>query len=203
MGSSEGLMRMASSQGEEHQSLSLEGQLLLAMPTIGDPRFERSVIFICSHSPEGAMGLIVNRPFEGLTFRELLEQLEIEVSEPVVDIPIQVGGPVETGRGFVLHSTDFIQDTSLVVTERIALTATVDILKAIAEGGGPRHRLLLLGYAGWAPGQLEAEIQANGWLTAPADESLIFETPLPDIWPRAMRMLGVDISMLSGSMGHA
>ena len=149
------------------------------------------------------MGLIVNRPFEGLTFRELLEQLEIEVSEPVVDIPIQVGGPVETGRGFVLHSTDFIQDTSLVVTERIALTATVDILKAIAEGGGPRHRLLLLGYAGWAPGQLEAEIQANGWLTAPADESLIFETPLPDIWPRAMRMLGVDVSMLSGSMGHA
>ncbi len=188
---------------QEQESLSLEGQLLLAMPGIGDPRFERSVIFVCSHSAEGAMGLIVNRPFEGLTFRELLEQLEIEVSEPVVDIPIQVGGPVETGRGFVLHSTDFIQDTSLVVTERIALTATVDILKAIAEGGGPRHRLLLLGYAGWAPGQLEAEIQANGWLTAPADESLIFETPLPDIWPRAMRMLGVDVSMLSGSMGHA
>ncbi len=188
---------------QERDSLSLEGQLLLAMPGIGDPRFERSVIFVCSHSAEGAMGLIVNRPFEGLTFRELLDQLEIEVGEPVVDIPIQVGGPVETGRGFVLHSTDFIQDTSLVVTERIALTATVDILKAIAEGSGPRHRLLLLGYAGWAPGQLEAEIQANGWLTAPADESLIFETPLPDIWPRAMRMLGVDVSMLSGSMGHA
>ena len=196
-------MRMVPPHEQEQDSLSLEGQLLLAMPGIGDPRFERSVIFICSHSAEGAMGLIVNRPFEGLTFRELLEQLEIEVSEPVVDIPIQVGGPVETGRGFVLHSTDFIQDTSLVVTERIALTATVDILKAIAEGGGPRHRLLLLGYAGWAPGQLEAEIQANGWLTAPADESLIFETPLPDIWPRAMRMLGVDVSMLSGSMGHA
>ncbi len=196
-------MRMVPPREQEQESLSLEGQLLLAMPGIGDPRFERSVIFVCSHSAEGAMGLIVNRPFEGLTFRELLEQLEIEVNEPVVDIPIQVGGPVETGRGFVLHSTDFIQDTSLVVTERIALTATVDILKAIAEGGGPRHRLLLLGYAGWAPGQLEAEIQANGWLTAPADESLIFETPLTDIWPRAMRMLGVDVSMLSGSMGHA
>ncbi|RMF70598.1 MAG: YqgE/AlgH family protein [Alphaproteobacteria bacterium] len=196
-------MRMVPPHEQEQESLFLEGQLLLAMPGIGDPRFERSVIFVCSHSAEGAMGLIVNRPFEGLTFRELLDQLEIEVSEPVVDIPIQVGGPVETGRGFVLHSTDFIQDTSLVVTERIALTATVDILKAIAEGGGPKHRLLLLGYAGWAPGQLEAEIQANGWLTAPADESLIFETPLPDIWPRAMRMLGVDVSMLSGSMGHA
>ncbi|RMF13016.1 MAG: YqgE/AlgH family protein [Alphaproteobacteria bacterium] len=181
----------------------LEGQLLLAMPAMGDPRFERAVVFVCSHSEEGAMGLIVNRPFQGLTFRELLEQLDIEVGEPVVDIPIQVGGPVETGRGFVLHSTDFIQETSLVVTETIALTATVDILKAIAEGKGPRHRLLALGYAGWAPGQLEAEIQANGWLTAPADEELIFNTPLEDIWPRAMQMLGVDVSMLSSAMGHA
>lgn len=181
----------------------LEGQLLLAMPGMMDSRFDRTVIYVCSYTDEGAMGLVVNRHLNSLTFSELLEQLEIEVDEPVSDIPVHAGGPVETGRGFVLHSTDYIQDSSLVVSESIALTATVDILKAIAEGRGPRHRLLALGYAGWSSGQLDQEIQSNGWLTCPANEQLIFETGPEDMWPRAMSMMGIDISMLSSHAGHA
>lgn len=181
----------------------LEGQLLLAMPGMMDPRFDRTVIYVCSYTEEGAMGLVVNRYLNSLTFSELLEQLDIEVEEPVSDIPVHAGGPVETGRGFVLHSTDYIQDSSLVVSESIALTATVDILKAIAEGRGPRYRLLALGYAGWSPGQIDQEIQNNGWLTCPANEQLIFETSPDDMWPRAMSMMGIDVSMLSSHAGHA
>jgi len=181
----------------------LEGQLLLAMPGMTDPRFDRSVIYVCSYSEEGAMGLVVNRHLTSLTFRELLEQLEIEADEPIHDIPIHAGGPVETGRGFVLHSTDFVQDSSLVVSDSIALTATVDILKAIAEGRGPRHHLLALGYAGWSPGQIDEEIQNNGWLTCAADEHLVFHTKPEEMWPRAMAMMGVDVSMLSSHAGHA
>jgi len=181
----------------------LEGQLLLAMPGMMDPRFDRTVIYVCSYTEEGAMGLVVNRHLDSLTFSELLEQLEIEVDAPIRDIPVHAGGPVETGRGFVLHSTDYIQDSSLVVSESIALTATVDILKAIAEGRGPRYRLLALGYAGWSPGQLDQEIQNNGWLTCPANEQLIFETGPDEMWPRAMAMMGIDVSMLSSHAGHA
>ena len=181
----------------------LEGQLLLAMPNIGDPRFERTAIYLCSHSADGAMGLVVNRSIQNLTFRQLLDQLGIEVSEPIADIPIHAGGPVETGRGFVLHSADYVQDTTLIVSETVALTATVDVLRAIAQGEGPRHHILALGYAGWAAGQLETEIQANGWLSVRADEEILFNTELEDKWPRAMAMLGVDLSMLSTDAGHA
>lgn len=181
----------------------LEGQLILAMPGMTDPRFERAAIFLCSHSHEGAMGLVINRHLLSLTFSELLEQLEIDVNGPVLDIPVHAGGPVETGRGFVLHTADYVQDSTLVVSETVALTATVDILKAIAEGGGPRHRILALGYAGWAPGQLEHEIQENGWLSCPADEELVFATEPDDMWPRAMAMMGIDVSMLSSLSGHA
>lgn len=181
----------------------LEGQLLLAMPGMTDPRFDRSVVYICSYSEEGAMGLVINRHLTSLTFRELLEQLEIEAEEPIRDIPIHAGGPVETGRGFVLHTTDYIQESSLVVSEHIALTATVDILKAIAEGHGPRHHLLALGYAGWSPNQLDEEIQNNGWLTCSANEELVFQTEPESMWPKAMAMMGVDISMLSSHAGHA
>ncbi|MFQ5347953.1 MAG: YqgE/AlgH family protein [Rhodothalassiaceae bacterium] len=181
----------------------LEGHLLLAMPGMPDSRFERAVIYICSYTEDGVMGLVINRLLGGLTFRELLEQLDIEVEEPISDLPIHAGGPVETGRGFVLHSTDYIQDSTLVVSETVALTATVDILKAIAEGRGPRHRILALGYAGWGAGQLEREIHANGWLTCPVDEELIFGTEPENMWPRAMAMMGVDVSMLSSLSGHA
>jgi putative transcriptional regulator len=181
----------------------MTGQFVLAMPTMPDPRFARSLIYICTHSAEGAMGLIVNRGFDGLDFQGLLDQLDIEVGEVVRDVPIHAGGPVETGRGFVLHSADFVQDSTLIVSETVALTATVDILRELAAGRGPRHALLALGYAGWAPGQLDDEIARNGWLTAEADDEILFNTELEDKYPRTMAMLGIDISMLSGDAGHA
>ncbi|HXQ04746.1 MAG TPA: YqgE/AlgH family protein, partial [Bradyrhizobium sp.] len=149
----------------------LDGQLLIAMPVMGDPRFERSVIYLCAHSSEGAMGIIVNRPAGSIDFPELLVQLDIIKKVDQIKLPenaetmkVLKGGPVDTGRGFVLHSSDFfIKDATLRIDDGICLTATVDILKAIARGAGPKHAILALGYAGWAPGQLENEIQDNGW----------------------------------------
>lgn len=149
------------------------------------------------------MGLVINRPVDNLDFEQLLEQLSIDVSEPVVDTPIHAGGPVETGRGFVLHSADYVQESTLIVSETVALTATVDILRSMAVGKGPRHQLLALGYSGWGAGQLEHEIRANAWINAPADDEVIFNTLMDDKWPRAMAMLGIDISMLSTEAGHA
>ncbi|MCJ9427632.1 YqgE/AlgH family protein [Kordiimonas marina] len=184
-------------------STYLDNKLLLAMPGMLDPRFDRSVIYVCSHDSEGAMGLIINQPFDGLSFPDLLEQLEIDVKGQAPDITIHHGGPVEPGRGFVLHSADYVQESTLVVSERLALTATVDVLRAIAEGTGPKHHLLALGYAGWGAGQLEQEIQSNSWLTAEADDEIIFNTELEQKWPRAMAMLGVNVSMLSAETGHA
>lgn len=182
---------------------SLEGKLLLAMPGMTDPRFERSVIYICAHSDDGAMGLIINQPDDYITFPELLTQLDIETENPREDVMVHVGGPVEAGRGFVLHTADFVQDSTLIVSETIGLTATVDILKAIAAGTGPQRSLLALGYAGWAPGQLENEIRANGWLHVDPDEDLVFGGDLESKWPLAMSKLGVDISLLSAEAGHA
>lgn len=186
-----------------HDEGYLTGQLLLAMPAMEDPRFTRSVIYVCAHTSEGAMGLVVNRLNSSIAFPALLEQLNIETRGPVPPVPIYGGGPVEMGRGFVLHSADYVQESTLVVSETIALTATVDILTAIAESRGPRSNLIALGYAGWGPGQLEEEIQKNGWLTAEADLDLVFHTDIHMKWPRAMAKLGVDISMLSSLAGHA
>ena len=181
----------------------LEGQLLIAMPTMGDPRFERTVIYLCAHSAQGAMGLVVNKLATQITFRELLEQLSIETPEVRRDMRVHFGGPVETGRGFVLHSNDYQQDSTLMVGDAVGLTATVDILRAIAEGAGPQQGLLALGYAGWAPGQLDSEIQANGWLNAPADPELLFDGELDTKWERALNKVGVDVSFLSTDAGHA
>ncbi len=181
----------------------LEGQFLIAMPTIGDPRFERTVIYMCAHSANGAMGLVVNKLVDHITFPELLRQLKIDEGPDADHIRVHFGGPVETGRGFVLHSTDYLQSTTLKVASDLGLTATVDILKAMAEGSGPRHSLLALGYAQWGPGQLESEIQANGWLHADAELDILFETALDQRWPRAVAKLGFDISMLSTQAGHA
>jgi putative transcriptional regulator len=187
------------------QSAYFEGQLLVAMPSIEDPRFERSVIFLCSHSAEGAMGLIVNRQLPGLTFNMLMSQLELEGKAADEKRPIYAGGPVETGRGFVLHSAEFRQDSTLVIGEAssIALTATVDILKALADGQGPKQAIIALGYAGWAAGQLDRELTKNGWLTAEASPHLLFETPDEQKWPRAIESLGISVSLLSGEAGHA
>ncbi len=189
----------------EHSSEAgyLEGQMLIAMPTIGDPRFERSVIYMCAHSPAGAMGLVVNRALDTITFTDLLSQLGIEPTDPAQNITVHFGGPVESGRGFVLHSTDYVQESTLVVGDDVGLTATLDVLRSIATGQGPRRSLLALGYAGWAPGQLDAEIQANGWLHIPADEELIFGSNLAEKWPAAVAKLGIDITLLSSEAGHA
>ncbi len=184
-------------------STFLDSKLLLAMPSMTDPRFERSVIYMCSHDSSGAMGLVINQAFSNLSFEGLLEQLDIETDGSAPDIPVHSGGPMEPGRGFVLHSADFVQESTLIVSETLALSATVDILQAMAAGGGPRNHLLALGYAGWSAGQLEQEIQANAWLTSEADEEIVFHTELEQKWPRAMAMLGVNVSMLSSEAGHA
>ena len=181
----------------------LTGQLLIAMPQMSDPRFAHAVIYLCAHNADGAMGLVLNKGVEKPTFPDLLKQLKIEPAENADPINVMFGGPVETGRGFVLHSADYLQDATLLVDHQVGLTATLDILKDIAVGGGPRHKLLMLGYAGWGPGQLDAEIQANGWLNAPADEALIFDHDLDTKWDRALAKLGVDGAMLSGDAGHA
>ncbi len=187
----------------EDHDLNLRGRLLIAMPTIGDERFERTVIYMCAHSPEnGAMGLVINKPMPGVDFRELFEQLEI--GDIVIDqLPVQYGGPVETARGFVLHSTDYGSTDGTAVTEDISLTATLDILRAIATGRGPAQRLLALGYSGWAPGQIEAEIRANGWLVVDADNALVFGKDMAGKWSQALARLGVDSANLSGQAGHA
>jgi putative transcriptional regulator len=181
----------------------LTGQLLVAMPQMRDPRFARSVIYMCAHSADGAMGLVVNRRVGSITFDDLLQQLEIGPNRRNDDIRVHFGGPVEQGRGFVLHSSDYLQSGTMRVDDQVALTATLDILKEMAAGGGPRRSLLALGYAGWGPGQLDAEIQANGWLSVPADEELLFDDNLDDKWERAITKIGVDFSMLSGDAGHA
>jgi putative transcriptional regulator len=189
--------------GEISDDPYLTGQLLIAMPGMSDERFARSVIYMCAHSPEGAMGLVLNQVLESLSFCDLLEQLEIEDVDQGKTIPVHFGGPVESGRGFVLHTADYSQEATLPVGGEMALTATMDILKAIAKGAGPRRSLLALGYAGWGPGQLESEIRANGWLQVPSDDDLVFGPDFSKKWERAIAKLGIDPSMLSDSAGHA
>jgi putative transcriptional regulator len=187
----------------EEQSPYLVGQLLVAMPGMGDPRFEKTVIYLCAHNADGAMGLVVNRAMEELTFPDMLEQLGIDVTGNSPSINIHFGGPVESGRGFVLHSSDYLRDATMVVDDDVALTATLDILKAIAGGGGPVQSLLALGYAGWGPGQLDGEIMSNGWLSVDADADLVFGDDLDGKWERAMKKIGIDPRMLSDEAGHA
>ena len=181
----------------------LSGKLLIAMPGLTDPRFAKTVIYLCAHSPEGAMGLVVNRVLDTLSFPDLLEQLGIDSSGVTNKINIHFGGPVESGRGFVLHSDDYNQESTMVVASSVALTATVDILRAIAMDNGPHRCLLALGYAGWGPGQLDSEIKANGWLHVAADDDLIFDDGFDSKWDRAMAKLGIDPRMLSNEAGHA
>jgi putative transcriptional regulator len=182
----------------------LSGKFLVAMPQMGDPRFERTVIYLCAHTAEGAMGLVVNRALEDVHLPDLLHQLNIPDTGSGDAIQVHFGGPVETGQGFILHSADYMQDSTLMVAGGVGLTATLDILKDIARGAGPHRSLLALGYAGWGAGQLESEIQANGWLIVPADEMLLFDHDLETKWERALAKIGVDITLLaSGAAGHA
>jgi putative transcriptional regulator len=189
----------------------LEGQLLLAMPAMTDKRFRRSVIYMCRHSEEGAMGIIINKRAKKVTFASLLKQLDLlemdlddEASLDLSSRTVRDGGPVSTERGFVLHSSDFtIDEQTLPIADGICLTATIEILKAIARGAGPADCLLALGYAGWAPSQLEGELQANGWLHCPADRELVFDDDLDGIYDRALMRLGIDPAFLVGNAGHA
>jgi putative transcriptional regulator len=189
----------------------LDGQMLIAMPTMMDERFARSVIYVCAHSTEGAMGIVVNHPARNINFPDLLVQLEVIPAADLIQLPPQAGtvkvlkgGPVETGRGFVLHTSDFfIEDSTLPIDEGVCLTATLDILKAIARGGGPSNAVLALGYAGWAAGQLENEIQENGWLHCAGDPELIFGTDTEAKYSKALDKIGINPAMLSSEAGHA
>ncbi|MDP3553335.1 YqgE/AlgH family protein [Methylocystis sp.] len=189
----------------------LDGQLLIAMPSMLDQRFARSVIYLCAHSEEGAMGIVVNQAARVRNFPDLLVQLQVIAPQERISLPsraedIQVlsGGPVQTDRGFVLHTPDFFLDNStLPIDDGVSLTATIDILRAIAAGRGPDRALLALGYAGWDPGQLEEEIQRNGWLNCPTDPALLFDHDLETKYARALRSIGVDPQRLSTHAGHA
>lgn len=181
----------------------LTGNLLVAMPQMADSRFARSVIYICAHTADGAMGLVINREIESVTFPGLLKQLEIEIPGADDQIRVMFGGPVETGRGFVLHSPEYVHESTMLIGSDLGLTATMEILKDMAKGAGPRRSLLALGYAGWAPGQLDDEIQANGWLHVPADPNLIFAEDAGSKWDAALALLGISSALLSGDAGHA
>ena len=182
----------------------LLGKLLIALPGMPDKRFEKSVIFVCAHSEQGAMGLIVNKPFEGLSFRELVERLDVRITANAPEPPVLFGGPVGTGQGFVLHTSDFGGgEGTIAVTSEISLTATIDILRAIAEGRGPEKALFALGYAGWGPGQIEGELSSNGWIHCDAKKAILFDIDCEDKWRAALATLGADISGLSAEAGRA
>ena len=196
---------------EDIESSYLDGQFLVAMPGMADDRFARAVIYVCAHSAEGAMGIVLNRPASDLNFPDLLVQLDIVPEAERISLPKRVGrmqvlmgGPVETSRGFVLHSPDFyIDQSTLPIDDSVCLTATIDILRAIARGEGPENAVLALGYAGWGAGQLETEIQQNGWLNCPADAELIFGASVDTRYELALRRIGIDPAMLSTEAGHA
>ena len=182
----------------------LDGQILIAMPGMGDPRFIRAVIFLCAHSADGAMGLIVNKPAPELRFRDLLKQLDIATTADVGGVRVHFGGPVEHGRGFVLHSAEYdVEGASLRVSPSFAMTATLDVLQDMARGAGPARALLALGYSGWGPGQLEGEIQSNGWLIAAAEPELVFGLRDTDKWEAALRSINIDPRLLSSEGGRA
>lgn len=196
---------MTSTVAEETQEGYLTGQLLVAMPAMRDPRFARSVIYVCVHNAEGAIGLVVNRLVGSIEFSDLIEQLDMQFGETdlAANPPVHFGGPVDTERGFVLHSADYQSEETLGIDKEFGLTATVDIVRTIASGSGPKNHLLALGYAGWGPGQLDDEIQENAWLNVDADNALVFDTDLDSKWDRALAKLGVDSALLSTEAGRA
>ncbi|MHB1103513.1 MAG: YqgE/AlgH family protein [Devosia sp.] len=191
--------------------ISLKGQFLVAMPEMGDDRFRDSVIYLVGHGDEGAMGLVVNQGLEDMRFADILEELKIGDKEDIIRLPEDIrerevlrGGPVQRSRGFVLHSPDYFREgNSYSVTEEICLTATLDVLKAIAFKNSPSDALFALGYCGWSPGQLEGEIKGNGWLTVPFSRDLLFETPIAQRYDAALARLGITRASLSSFSGHA
>lgn len=205
------IMKRRKTSGKNGRRSYLDGQMIVAMPSMRDQRFTRSVIYICAHSPEGAMGIVVNQLASNIRFPDLLVQLEVIPATDLIQLPTRAetvnvikGGPVETGRGFVLHSADFfLENSTLPIDESVCLTATLDILKAIARGDGPASAVLALGYAGWSAGQLDQEIQENGWLHCSADPELIFGINMDAKYDLAMQKIGINVGMLSSQAGHA
>jgi len=188
----------------ENIPLNLTGKLLIAMPAMGDPRFEKSVVLICAHSEDGAMGLIVNKPTGEVELADMLEQLSISHGPQSRQMGVSFGGPVETGRGFVLHSLDYVSMVNTLRVEGVfGLTATLDILEELAKGQGPQRALVAIGYAGWGPGQLEAELAQNAWLTCDANMELVFDLPDQGKWDGALKSMGIDALLLSSDAGHA
>ncbi len=199
---------MAKAKDEKFPSFC--GKFLIAMPGMGDARFDKTVIYICAHSDEGAMGFIINQVLESPKVPDFLAQLEIISKEERADLPfnhlqqqMHSGGPVEPGRGFVLHSPDFSSNSTVKVHGKINLTATLEVLREIAVGKGPERFLLALGYSGWSSGQLEDEIVSNGWLVADATDDIIFDHNNDTKYSRSLKLLGVDEALLSSSSGHA
>ena len=191
---------------EKEKSPYLTGQLLLAMPSLGDYRFQKAVIFICAHDEQGAMGLVINQTLPGIEMADLLEQLNIDQTDTNIkndNMPIMKGGPVETSRGFILHTNDFKQDDTIEVNNEYSVTGTIDALKAITEGKGPKEMRFILGYSGWSPGQLDKEIQENSWLITNADRDVLFETKPEETWDKAVKRLGIDPGQLSNDAGRA
>lgn len=188
----------------EIEPMDLTGKFLIAMPGMGDPRFEKALILLCAHSSSGAMGLIVNKPLPEPSFSDLLDQLEIEVADTSPKVPVHFGGPVESSRGFVLHNPGYAtEDGTLKIDGSFSMTATLQVLEDLAHGRGPERALLALGYAGWGPGQIEAEILQNGWLSCEASPEILFSTDNTTKWERALKTLGVDALTLSATAGRA
>ena len=184
-------------------SVNLTHHFLIAMPSMADPHFSKTLTYICEHNDQGALGLVVNRPID-LTLKALFERLSLQLSDrKSADAPIYFGGPVQTDRGFVLHAPTGDWQSTLRVRDLIGLTTSKDILEAVGRGEGPERMLVTLGYAGWSPGQLEHELSQNAWLTVEARDGIIFETPAEERLPAAMELLGVDYARLQDSAGHA
>ena len=181
----------------------LTGQLLIAMPPMLDPRFQRTIIYVCTHNSEGAMGLVINRLFEAIHFNDLLNQLDIQPCSRSDDIRVHYGGPMESSRGFVLHTPDFVHESTMLMHDEVLLTVSVDVLKAMADGRGPKYSLLALGYAGWGPGQLDSELQTSSWLSMRADPALVFDPNIETKWERLIATIGVNLASFSAECGHA
>lgn len=188
---------------DESQDRYLTGKLLIAMPYITDLRFAQAVIYVCGHDEKGAMGIVINRPLHGLRFSELLQQLDIDYPEDYVDVPMHQGGPMEVGRGFVLHTSDYITESTVLMAGGLALTATLDILRAISVAEGPQQAILALGYVGWQAGQLDKEYQNNAWISVDATPELVFNLNLDEKWRLSMASLGIDPKVLSLDAGHS
>lgn len=187
----------------EDKSGYLEGHLLIATPLITGSCFYRSVIYLCVHNDEGAMGIVINHPIQNVNFRDILKQLNIDPSAYNAQVPVHFGGPVDPARGFVIHTADYARSETVYMGGNIALTSNVEVLRDIAIGSGPRESILALGYAGWSPGQLENELESNSWISTPATKELIFNTGNSEKWARAAETVGVDLLKLSTTVGHA